>query len=360
MSVKSGMLALVVAVLCAANENDAGAVTPYRVTDLGGGIFPNAINASGQIAGVTTTGDGGAFLYSGGVLHDLGTLGGNSSAAVALNDNGEVTGGARTAAGLLHVFRYGDGAMQDLGGGSFGQGLGINNSGQITGQATSGDGVLQAFVYSGDALQFLGQGTAWGNDINAGGQVTGFALDGSGNESGYAFLYSGGVIQDLGTLGGVSSRGEAINDSGQVTGVAQRADGSGRVFLYSGGAMHDLGPGVGESINNDGWIVGASESAPFVYDGVAMHDLHDLLDGSGAGWTLGTPQDINDSGQIVGQGIFNGVERAYLLTPVPEPQTYALMLAGLGLLMALGRRRCIHQTAERRPGRSITRAGGLG
>ena len=40
---------------------------------------------------------------------------------------------------------------------------------------------------------------------------------------------------------------------------------------------------------------------------------------------------------VVGFGIHNGVGRTYLLTPVPEPETYALMLSGLGLL-ALGRR----------------------
>jgi probable HAF family extracellular repeat protein len=340
MNVRSGLLALVV-VLCVAGAHDATAVPLYRVTDLGSGIFPNAINASGQITGVTTTGDGRAFLYSGGIIHDLGTLGGNSSAGLAINDDGVITGGARTSTGVLHVFRYAGGAMQDLGGGSFGQGLGINNSGQITGQATSADGALGAFVYSGGALQFIGQRVAWGSDINAGGQVTGFALRpaaGSADESGYAFLYSGGSIQDLGTLGGLNSRGEAINDRGDVTGLAQTADGSGHVFLYSGGSMHDLGEGVGEGINNDGWIVGdLGNGKPFLYDGTARHDLHDLLDGSGAGWTLGVAQDINDAGQIIGHGIHNGAERAYLLTPVPEPATYALMLCGLGLL-ALGRR----------------------
>ena len=309
MNVKSGVLALVVAVLCAASADEARAVTPYRVTDLGIGIFPFAINASGQVTGVTTFDDGRAFLYNGGVVQDLGTLGGNSSAGLALNDHGEATGGARTATGLLHVFLYGGGLMQDLGGGSFGQGLGINNSGQVTGQATSAAGVLQAFIYSGGALQFLGQGTAWGSDINASGQVTGFAerpSTGSGDDSGYAFFYSGGSIQDLGTLGGLNSRGEAINDSGQVTGTAQTADGSSHVFLYSGGSMHDLGHGVGEGINNRGWVVGASGFDPFLYDGTARHDLHDLLDGSGAGWRLGTALDINDAGQIVGFGMHNG------------------------------------------------------
>ena len=47
-------------------------------------------------------------------------------------------------------------------------------------------------------------------------------------------------IYDLG-LGGSSSWGMGINDSGQVTGYALTAGGAGHAFLYSGGG--DDGPG---------------------------------------------------------------------------------------------------------------------
>jgi probable HAF family extracellular repeat protein len=334
MNIKFSMLAVVVA-LCAAGADEAGAVTRYRVTDLGSDLFPLAINASGQVTGVTLPDPRRAFLYSGGVVQELGTLGGESSAGRALNDHGEVTGTAWADTGRV-AFLYSNGSMQDLGAGDFSQGNGINNSGHITGQAITAEGERQAFIYSGGGLHFL-DGTLYGTDINASGQVTGVALRpiaGSPDEMAYGFLYSGGSIQDLGTLGGGrSSVGVAINDRGQVTGNAQTAQGMNHAFLYSDGSMRDLGEGEGEGINNYGWVVGRLLSGhAFVYDGTARYDLNNFLDGSGAGWRLRGAMDINDAGQIIGRGTHDGVDRGYLLTPVPEPEAYALMLCGLGLL----------------------------
>jgi len=49
--------------------------------------------------------------------------------------------------------------------------------------------------------------------------------------------------------------------------------------------------------------------------------------------------DINILGQISGTGTINGTTRAFLLTPIPEPETYAMMLAGLSMLVFLRRRK---------------------
>jgi probable HAF family extracellular repeat protein len=49
---------------------------------------------------------------------------------------------------------------------------------------------------------------------------------------------------------------------------------------------------------------------------------------------------INASGQIVGWGRNpDGQDRAFLLTPIPEPATAALLISGLLALAALGRRK---------------------
>jgi probable HAF family extracellular repeat protein len=49
-------------------------------------------------------------------------------------------------------------------------------------------------------------------------------------------------IVDLGTLGGASSNATGINDSSQVVGWANPAGSTARhAFLYSGGVMSDLG-----------------------------------------------------------------------------------------------------------------------
>jgi probable HAF family extracellular repeat protein len=136
--------------------------------------------------------------------------------------------------------------------------------------------------------------------INASGQVTGYA---NNVHDGYehAFLYSGGVINDLGNLGGTFSEGTAINDNGQVVGAFDIAsDGSRHAFLYSG---------------------------------ALMQDLNTLIDPS-AGWLLTYANGINNGGQITGQGLIGGEKHAFLLTPVPEPS--AITLALIGIFGALG------------------------
>ena len=111
------------------------------------------------------------------------------------------------------------------------------------------------------------------------------------------------------------------------------------------GSVGFSGGSVGLGINADGWVTGVAfpgvtdepdltAERAFLYDGTTMHNLNTLLDGSGAGWVLHSANDINDAGQIVGHGTHNGTTRAFLLTPVPEPATYALMAAGLSLVGA--------------------------
>ena len=78
-----------------------------------------AVNASGQVAGVSYFANGTfhAFLTeaSGGTMHDLGTMTpGGSSAASGVNDRGQVVGYATNAAGGSDAFLYSNGKMLDL------------------------------------------------------------------------------------------------------------------------------------------------------------------------------------------------------------------------------------------------------
>ena len=346
---RSGALAaFVVLVLASA----ASAQVLYTFTDLGpidrDDPFPLAINDAGQVVGRGENNH--AFLYDGGVMHDLGTLpGGNNSSAFDINNSGQVVGQSFTGS-QNHAFLYRAGAMQDLDtpGALRSEAWGINDNGQVVGYATTTVGGYHyyAFLYSGGAMQDLGtlpgctssQATA----INGSGTVVGSA-------SGNAFIYSEGVMRALGGLGGTESEAWDINDGGQVVGCAKTAAGVTHAFLYSGGVMQDLGPhaagwSAAYGINNAGQVVGSynvgGSHPAFLYSDGVMTDLHALIDPDSE-WThtyaYERAYDINNLGQIVGISTDMEHYRGFLLTPIPEPATLSLL--ALGGLALLGRRR---------------------
>jgi probable HAF family extracellular repeat protein len=230
-----------------------------------------------------------------------------------INSSGQITG-----FGLgPDAFLYSQGTITDLGtlGGSFSFGLGINDSGEITGGSPpTGDFPPHAFLYSNGHMTDLGTlGGSFissvGEGINNSGQITGFSdtADDTLLLAAHAFLYSGGTMTDLGTLGGNFSVGFGINGSGQVTGESATTTGDfppKRAFLYSGGKMIDLGDiggGVsqGFAINSLGQVTGDSLTAAgnfhaFLYSAGQIMDLGTL----GGSESVGV--GINASGQVVG------------------------------------------------------------
>jgi probable HAF family extracellular repeat protein len=248
-------------------------------------------------------------------MRDLGTLGGRDSNATGINRAGQVVGYAEFNPASLtsRAFLYSNGVMRDLGtlGGSVSIANGINDAGQIVGRSTiRGDTADHAFLYSNGFLQDLG--TLGGNSsvataINNLGQVVGYSD--TATET-HAFLYSDGMMRDLGTLGGISSQALALNNSGEVVGFSTTATGTQRAFLYSTGVMIDL---------------------------------NSLLPPD-SGWQLLGATGINDSGQIVGNGVINGQTHGFLLTPqapatVPEPSALALLATALGGVLVFYRLR---------------------
>src|SRR5439155_1512888 len=71
-----------------------------------------------------------AFFWRDGIMTDLGTLGGHSSAARAINSAGQVVGLAETADRVRHGVLWDHGSTTDLGEGTA---CAINASGQIAG-----------------------------------------------------------------------------------------------------------------------------------------------------------------------------------------------------------------------------------
>jgi probable HAF family extracellular repeat protein len=172
---------------------------------------------------------------------------------------------------------------------------------------------------------------------------------------GFIWTAATGMVE-LGTLGGNNSYANGINSSGEVVGEASLANGYDNAFLAVGAMMTDLGTlGGGNSyaygINDSGTVVGYSavaggDSHAFIYVNGVMLDLNSLI-GNGSGWDLLEAYGINSTGEIVGEGMFDGESHAFLLDPengfstqassggqaVPEPGSRWLVGIGMGLVM---------------------------
>ncbi|UCV09048.1 PEP-CTERM sorting domain-containing protein [Dechloromonas denitrificans] len=285
--------------------NPAGAMSGLILS--AGRTIPRDINDFGQVAGSYTGSslyDNRAFVYTGSTVVDLGHLGGGSASA-----------------------------------------NGINNAMTVVGSSSAADGSDRAFVWqngSMSALASLGGQWSGANDINNGVDIAGYSSTANGTSRAVLWRAAGAPI-DLGDLGGGSANAQAINSSGQITGYSANDDGWQHAFLWSSGTLVDLMPGFsgysyGFDVNRFGSVVGMMSSGAFLWQAGDLVNLSAAMVGSG--WRIYDARGINDSGQIVGSGWNpDGQFRAYVLTPVPEPETYAVMLAGLGLMGFVARRR---------------------
>ena len=250
-------------------------------------------------------------------LVDLGTLGGPQSFsffgdAQPMNNRGTAVGQADTSvldpnypnfnpylgsgspdAFIEHAFKLQNGMRTDLGAlpGVNSSTVGwINSGGAAAGQSTNSTidpitGWPEEIAVLWKDSQVINLGTLGGNEsqadaINNRGQVAGIAanavldsflsplgLPGFGTQQ-RAFLWENGVMRDLGTLGGPDADALLLNDSGQVSGISYTS-----------------------SIPNSS---GVPSIDPFVWKTGKMLDL------GGFGGTVGVPAWLNQRGQVVG------------------------------------------------------------
>jgi probable HAF family extracellular repeat protein len=305
-----------------------------------------------------------AAVWKHGRIVDIGTLGGNASAAMAVNNRGLVTGNAYNtipdlffgtlgplnafwAFGVtqMHAFLWrDDGPMQDLGtlGGPDSIGEFVNERGTVAGVSftsfvanpDSGIPTQDPFVWDDGRMIDLGTlgGTAgWPYGLNNKGQVTGQS-NLANDVNFHAFLWERGTLRDLGTLGGDNSSARWINDAGEVVGRANLYPGliDRHGFFWKHGVMTDLGILTGDTcatayaINSSEQIVGDSGNCNGINRGFLWENGGPIVDLQtlilpGSDVTISETNYINDAGEISGFGVnSNGDQRAILLIPCDE------------------------------------------
>jgi probable HAF family extracellular repeat protein len=271
-----------------------------------------------------------------------------------INDAGMVVGSVITPGTIHHAATWLDGVTQDLGtfDGDESQAGEINNAGHIVGAYLLAGGTssndIRAFAFDGSTKFDLGSlpGGVYSNanDINDSDQIAGTTYIGSVTDGdARGFFYSNGVMTDIGSFGG-PTQAHALNNLGNVVGASYLGSHT-HAFLYDGIQMHDLGTGIGVQslaydINDSVQVVGAIDgnqadlSGAMIWDSVhGMRRLHDLIDPL-SGWSsLDFAHGINNRGQIVGTGRRGNTDYAFLLIPVPEPSSMALVaVAALGVI----------------------------
>jgi hypothetical protein len=344
----------------------APAGTIYTFTALQ--FIPTAINNEGQIVGMSLPSPGTSkpqvLFYGGGVAGQLLVAGATSMTVTGINDGGTVIGDA-TVNGVIHPYVATNGDAVDMFD-QLGSSIltGINTQGQIVGDTNNG----ASFLYSQGLMTNLGKpngGTEVtginDKDMIVGSQMTGItaASQCGGTGGDRATIFGGSSTQNLGLpYGCASSTGVAVNNAGMVLGQSGSANDD-RAFIYNTlKATTTILPTLGGSINNvyamnmAGEVGGSSnlctdprqkcynQYVATLYDNGVLYNLNSFLPAD-SGWVLTSAMGINDLGQIITEGYFNGKPAGMLLTlvddppAVPEPGSFSfLLVAGCCGLLA--------------------------
>ena len=272
------------------------------------------VNNAGQVA---LNAGGHVWLWNGttDTYIDLG-----AGAPSRINNAGQIMG-ALPGSRLAAIWEVGLPPLTYSSAGTF---TGFNDVGEISGWIGRYRRVgfymnhdVQTYIpsFTGDSF-----GTSVGDAINNLGQVTGMAQN--SNNQYNAFIYTAGKLKSLGRFGGDQAEGLAINDKSQVAAASQSwityiNDG----YLHDGSKTTRITPLVADDdvwpdgINNNADVIGYSNGVPFVWmNGVTT--AVDSLFPAGSGWTSFVIAQINDNRWMTGWGDHNGQSHAFLLRPV--------------------------------------------
>jgi len=307
-------------------------------------IAAGAITNTGSILG---TANGTVAIWQNGATQLIASPANGEFSAEAINSSSSVVGllypndSGTTAAAVWVNGQFT--SLTPLTGDTGAVAYSVNETGMIVGASESSNGTSRAVVWQNgiatDLSNLLNGEPSFAKAINNAGQILARSVENS-------YLIDGTSVTPITSpTAGASVYANAVNNSGQVTGVVYTVGGQGQPFVWSNGTMaigaplSEIAPYDTEatSINDDGIMVGFSVSADgsqnaFIWNGLTPpEDLNTLIAPS-SGWDLVTANSINNAGDIVGQGYFNGELEAFLLTPTtspsittPEPATFTLL-----------------------------------
>lgn len=351
--------------LCALVALVGQASAQYTVRDLG--ALPSGstshgykINDSGLVAGFSMTPQGArGFVWSPTLgMTNLGALRNDpSSFATAINNAGRVVGYSG-AGGVQTSFVWDQSTgLTDLGtygSDTFSLALDLNDQGQVVGTSGNNSGARRAFLYQSstgmiDLGPVPGRTTSFARGINSHSQVVGH----SAGSNTLAFLWQSGTMSALQNLAGGTSEAYEINDAGKTVGWSMDAQGKSRAVVWSGagfapvvldsnlsGSQGTMAFDINETGQAVGYGVFNGQDRAVVFDPIlGATKLEALVGPASFNWTFLRAQGINEHGEIVGYGLINGTTHAFVATPVPEPASLVGVAVAFVALMKRRRRK---------------------
>ena len=285
--------------------------------------FPS-MNDYGDVVGLTT--EKTAAQWADGVLIDLGVVGCAegvticASRATSVNNKGVVVGSSNDDLNPFNryferAYSWIEQTAQPLSwyyGNTQSIAMSINERENVVGMGIDNlSYTLQSFIrYASGKTVLIGDAAypSAAIAINEKNIATGFA-DFDNSSQPRAFIWSeANGIASLGTLGGATSKGLAIDDSehARVVGYSYTNNQHKHAFIWQNGVMQDLGTlggnaSVARSINNAGDVVGYSvtdnnESHAFIWSNGQMLDLNDVVVSD---WVIADAYHVTQQGHIL-------------------------------------------------------------
>lgn len=213
-----------------------------------------------------------AKLWRGDAFEDLGGLQPNSTWTIATtwNRRGQVVGSSRVrtfeAWEIFHPFIWEQGRMRALPVSftcpptedySSGEANDVNDAGVVVGTVANCRGETRAVIWRNGTSQDLGayrgrptQGLLINNE--------GLVVARLASAPYHVFVWTEESVQEIAGLGGGFIWPRALNERGEIVGVAETAAGENHAFVWQNGVLTDLGPGEAIAINAEGDVIGTN------------------------------------------------------------------------------------------------------